>query len=75
MKSHGGFDLSTSEWAELIDEWIFSKRDREILKKWLIDDISSKKLQEDYNLSQKGIEAIIYKSEKIIFSKANKIKK
>ena len=33
------FDLSRSEVEHLIDEWIFSERDRAILKRRLLDGI------------------------------------
>lgn len=32
-------DLSRSEWEYLIDEWIFSERDRYIIKRKLLDNI------------------------------------
>lgn len=39
MKLTSIVDLPRSEWEYLIDEWIFSERDRQILKRRLLDGI------------------------------------
>lgn len=73
MKRHERFDLSYSEWEHLIDEWILDKRNRKILKEFLLDNVSMKSLASEYNLSKQAIQKIIYKSEDKLFSKvANK---
>lgn len=52
-------ELSTSEWKSLIDEWIFSARNREIMKLYLIDDISIEKISEKYKLSARRTQVIV----------------
>ena len=63
------FDLSRSEISALIDEWIFSERDRKILKRRLLDGICYEPLAEEFNLSVTQIKSIVYKTQEIIFKK------
>lgn len=63
------FDLSRSEMSALIDEWIFSERDRKILKRRLLDGICYEPLAEEFNLSVTQIKSIVYKTQEIIFKK------
>lgn len=57
-----GADLSRSEWERLIDEWIFSERDRAILKRRLLDGICFEPLSEEFNLSVNQTKTIVYKA-------------
>ena len=61
------FGLSRTDLARLIDEWIFSERDRQILKRRLLDGICYEPLAEQYNLSVRQVKNIVYKSEEILF--------
>ena len=61
------FELSRSEIEFLIDEWILNKRDREILKRRLIDGICYEPLAEEFNLSVRQVKNIVHKSEIRIF--------
>ena len=54
-------NLSTSEVAHLIDEWVFSERDRAILKRRLIDGVKYEPLAEEFNLSVRQTKAIVSK--------------
>ena len=63
--------LSRSEIESLIDEWIIGKnaqRDRQIIKRRLIDGICFEPLAEEFELSVRQVKNIVYKSERIIFS-------
>lgn len=60
-------ELSVSEVSHLIDEWVFSERDRAIMKRRLIDGICYEPLAEEFDLSVKQIRNIVYKNEKKIF--------
>ena len=62
-------DLSRTEIENLIDEWIFSERDRKILKRRLLDGICYEPLAEEFDLSVKQIKNIVYKNEDKIFKK------
>ena len=64
-------ELSRSEIESLIDEWIIGRnaqRDREITKRRLIDGICFEPLTEEFELSVRQVENIVYKTERIIFS-------
>ena len=55
------FDIPRSGWERLIDEWIFSERDREILKRRLLDGITHEKIAEEFDMSVLQIKRIVYK--------------
>lgn len=67
MKITDVADIPRSEWEELIDEWIFSERDREILKRRLLDGICYEPLAEEFELSVKQTKQIVYKLQKGLF--------
>lgn len=60
-------DLSRTEIENLIDEWILNQRDREILKRRLIDHILFDDLSEEFDLSVRRIKTIVYKGQEKIF--------
>lgn len=61
-------DLPRSEIEKLIDEWIFSERDRAILKRRLLDGICYEPLAEEFALSVRQTKNIVYKGEKTLYS-------
>lgn len=61
------YDLSRSQWEHLIDEWIFSERDRAILKDRLLNGMIFEKLAEKYDLSTQRTKEIVYKAQKKLF--------
>ena len=67
MKKTENFDLSRSEWENLIDEYIFKERDRAILKRRLLDGICYEPLAEEFDLSVQQVKTVVYKAtEKLI---------
>lgn len=61
------YNLDRYQWEALIDRWIFSERDRAILKRRLLDGICFEPLAEEFNLSTRQVQKIVYKSqEKLI---------
>lgn len=67
-----GSDLNErprSEWERLIDEWIFSERDRAILKRRLLDGLTFERLAEEFELSVRQTKTIVYKAQNRLFSK------
>lgn len=62
-------DLSRPEIEKLIDLWIFSERDRKILKRRLLDGIIYERLSEEFDLSVRQIKTIVKKGEERLFSK------
>ncbi len=67
MKNIDKYDLPRSEWERLIDEWIFNSRDREMLKRRLLDEVCYEPLAEEFNLSVQQTKAIIYKGQTKLF--------
>ena len=61
------YGLSRSDIEFLIDEWIFSERDRKILKRRLLDGICYEPLAEEFDMSVRQIKAIVYKGQNAIF--------
>lgn len=62
-------DLSRTQWENLIDEWIFSERDRAILKRRLLDGIIFERLAEEFELSTQQVKTIVYKSQRALFKR------
>ena len=60
-------EISTSDVNRLIDEWIFSERDRALLKRRLTDGIKFERLAEEFDLSVRQTKNIVYRGEKKIF--------
>ena len=60
-------DMSRSEISHIIDEWIFSERDRAILKRRLLDGIKYETLAEEFDLSVRRTKTIVYKAEEKLF--------
>lgn len=60
-------DLSRSEISAIIDEWIFSERDRMILKRRLLDGITYERLAEEFDLSVRQVKNIVYKAQGKLF--------
>ncbi len=56
------FTIPRSEVERLIDEWIFSERDRAILKRRLLDGICFDKIAEEFDMSDRHIKRIVYKN-------------
>ena len=69
MKIQDTFDLSRSEWENLIDEWVFSERDRALLKRRLLDGICFEPLAEEFDLSVQQTKTIVYRLQNRIFRK------
>lgn len=67
MKLTEMVDLPRSEWENLIDEWIFSERDRQILKRRLLDGICYEPLAEEFDLSVQQTKSLIYKLQNKLF--------
>ena len=62
-------DYTTTEITSLIREYVHNERNREILKRRLIDGRTYEQLAEEFDLSPRQVKNIVYKEEKILFSK------
>jgi DNA-directed RNA polymerase specialized sigma24 family protein len=61
---------SRPELERLINNWILKERDREILKRRLLDGICYEPLAEEFDLSVRQVKNIVYRGEDILFNKA-----
>lgn len=61
-------EYMNSQIKSVIDEWVHSIRDREILCSRYIDGLSFEALAEKHDLSVRHAKTIVYRYEKIIFS-------
>ena len=63
-------DISNTELCKIIDEWIngrHAERNREIMKRRLIDGICFEPLAEEFGLSVRYIKSVVYNCEDKIF--------
>lgn len=60
-------NMLRSQVSDIIDEWIFNERDRNILKRRLLDGICYEPLAEEFEISVRQVKNIVYKNEKIIY--------
>ncbi len=61
------YGLTRSDLGKLIDEWIFNERDRQILKRRLLDGIKYESIAEEFGLSARHVKTIVYKAENKLF--------
>ena len=62
-------EYTNSQISNIIDEYVHSERDREILKRRYIDGIHFEPLAEEFDLSVRNTKYIVHKYERVIFSK------
>lgn len=60
-------DLSRSQIENLIYEWIFNKRHRDILIDRLLDGMTYQQIAEKYDISIQQTQNIIYKAQEKLF--------
>jgi hypothetical protein len=65
-------NVSNTELAALIDEWVKGQRDRAIMKRRLIDCIRLEPLAEEFDLSVQHVATLVSKNIKILSAKTSK---
>ena len=60
-------DLSNTQIAQAIDEWVHSERDRKILKRRLIDGICYEPLADEFDVSVRQMKRIVSRAEAQLF--------
>ena len=58
----GKFDLSKQQVLDLIDAYIFNERNRQIVRRRLIDGVLYEDLAEEYSLSVNQVKTVCYKA-------------
>ena len=69
MKKMEIYDLSRSEWENLIDQWIFSERDRGMLKRNLLDGRTYEQIAEQFDMSTRQVARLIPKLQEKLFKR------
>lgn len=70
LKTMKRFDsLSNSQLSAIIDEWVRGERDRQIMKRRLIDCITLETLAEEFQLSTTQTSKIVAKNNKLLTEK------
>lgn len=72
MKHHEIEDLSRSELENLIDEYVHHARNREILKRRLLDGALYKEIATEFHLDYDYTRKLIHKEEDKLFRKIKK---
>ena len=67
MTKMENYNLSRSEWENLIDEWIFSERDRAMLKRNLLDGRTYEQIAEQFDMSTRQVARLIPKLQEKLF--------
>ena len=62
-------NLDRYEWENLIDRWIFDEKDRIILKRKFLDNISLEKIAEDLDMSTRQINRRFKKAKMQLFKR------
>lgn len=60
-------DYKNSDMERAIDEYIHNARDRDLLKRRLIDGMCYEPLAEEFNLSVQRVKAIVYRAQDKLF--------
>lgn len=61
------FDISRSEWENLIDEWIFDEIHRKMLKRNLLDGRTYEQIAEQFGMSSRQVARLIPKLQEKLF--------
>ena len=69
------YDLSRDEIVFLIQQFVFNKRDRDLIYDRLIDGLTISELSDKYSLSDSQVKVIIKKTRDIVFSHADRLPK
>lgn len=72
MRLTGVSRIPLSEWESMIDEWIFSERDREIMKSAMLDGYSYEQIAEKQKMSVRQIARIVPKLQIELFKHIKK---
>ena len=63
------FDISRSEWENLIDEWIFDEIHRKMLKRNLLDGRTYEQIAEQFEMSSRQVARLIPKLQDKLFKR------
>jgi predicted DNA-binding protein YlxM (UPF0122 family) len=68
MKKKRTLNLSSEQWEHYIDLWVLSKRNREILREVMVDDMTYEEVADKNHLTAQSIKRIVAESRDVIKS-------
>lgn len=68
MKKKRTLNLSSEQWEYYIDLWVLSKRNREILREVMVDDMTYEEVADKNHLTAQSIKRIVAESRDVIKS-------
>ena len=63
------YDLSRTEWENMIDEWIFDETHRAMLKRNLLDGRTYEQIAEQFDISTRQVARLIPKLQEKLFKR------
>lgn len=69
MTKMENYNLSRSEWENLIDEWIFNELHRAMLKRNLLDGRTYEQIAEQFDMSARQVARLIPKLQEKLFKR------
>jgi DNA-directed RNA polymerase specialized sigma24 family protein len=63
------YDLSRSDWENLIDEWIFNETHRAMLKRNLLDGRTYEQISEQFDMSTRQVARVIPQLQEKLFKR------
>lgn len=69
------YDVSRIQVENVINDWIFSRRDREILRLHYLDGLTYEQLADEVGLSVRQTKNIVHKHERVFFRELDKVSK
>lgn len=63
------YNLSRSEWENLIDEWIFNELHRDMLKRNLLDGRTYEQIAEQFDMSTRQVARLMPKLQERLFKR------
>ena len=69
MTKTENYNLSRSEWENLIDEWIFNELHRAMLKRNLLDGRTYEQIAEQFDMSTRQVARLIPKLQEKLFKR------
>ena len=69
MKKMENYNLSRTEWENLIDEWIFNELHRAMLKRNLLDGRTYEQIAEQFDMSTRHVARLIPKLQEKLFKR------
>lgn len=58
-----------SYWESEIDQWIYKERDRNILKRRLLDGRLYREIADEFEITERQAKRIVYKTQEILFKR------